>query len=188
MQCTRACFVHLDMLCSSIQTKSTCPSTHSFQHQLRGNFQIKVYMEILNTKFALYGSKNKFARTNTVLFPLPEVSTRAVSLIKQALYNMQCRTLSVQCSVQIVPQLYIQLTHLSEVMNFPVRNEGLAWPSSIKKQFVLFDVFLDCFAPQFGFGNPHKPYNSIYKSVWDEYNFFGRMNIRIYLLPQILDE
>ena len=37
-------------------------------------------MESPNPMFALYGSTNECARTNMLLLPLSEVSTRAVSL------------------------------------------------------------------------------------------------------------
>ena len=40
-------------------------------------------MESLNPELALYGSKNEFPRTNTVVFPISEVSTGAVSLVIQ---------------------------------------------------------------------------------------------------------
>ena len=37
-------------------------------------------MESLNPEFALYGSKNKCARTNTAFFPTSQASTRGVTL------------------------------------------------------------------------------------------------------------
>ena len=40
-------------------------------------------MESLNPEFALYGSKTKCARTDTVSFPLLEVCTRGVTLVNK---------------------------------------------------------------------------------------------------------
>ena len=37
----------------------------------------------LNPKFALYGSKNKCARTDIIFFPLSEICTRVVTLLVQ---------------------------------------------------------------------------------------------------------
>ena len=39
-------------------------------------------MEDLNPEFALYVSKAKFARTDTVILPPSEVSTRVVTLLQ----------------------------------------------------------------------------------------------------------
>ena len=39
-------------------------------------------MEILNAELSPYGSKNECTRTNTVLPPISEFSTRAVSLVQ----------------------------------------------------------------------------------------------------------
>ena len=49
----------------------------------------QVDMDGLNPEFALYGFKNECARTDTIFFPLSEVSTRAVtlsSILSQSLY------------------------------------------------------------------------------------------------------
>ena len=42
-------------------------------------------MESLNPEFALYGSRNKCARTDTVSFPISEVCTRRMTLKKNAI-------------------------------------------------------------------------------------------------------
>ena len=39
-------------------------------------------MDSINPEFALYGSKNKGARTDTVFFPMSEVGTRGVDPLK----------------------------------------------------------------------------------------------------------
>ena len=43
---------------------------------------IKWDMDSLSLEFALYGSKNKCARTDTVFFPISQVCTRGVTLTK----------------------------------------------------------------------------------------------------------
>ena len=51
-------------------------------------------MERVNLEFALYGSKNECARADTVLLPLSEVITGAVSLDESSmilLYKLICK-------------------------------------------------------------------------------------------------
>ena len=47
-------------------------------------------MQSLSPELALYGSKNKFTRTKTVLPPISEVSTGAVSLIVSEIMTVIC--------------------------------------------------------------------------------------------------
>ena len=50
------------------------------------------------------------------------------------------------------------------------------------KGFRIFKPFLFVGFPQ-KLDNGSANYDGVCRSVWDKYDFFGRMNIRIYLLP-----
>ena len=60
-------------------------------------------MESLRPEFALYGSKNKCARTDTALFPISQICTRGVTLHKSFVHtNNKCLAKVLVRSVLII--------------------------------------------------------------------------------------